>query len=44
MLNENQLAMIEADLTLLKWMVTSNIALTVAGFSIMFSLLWRLMP
>lgn len=39
---ENRLARVESDLTLLKWMVSFNIALTLFGFSILGSWLWQI--
>lgn len=39
---ESELATVKSDLRLLKWMVGTNIALSVAGFSIISNVLWRI--
>jgi hypothetical protein len=39
---ESELADVKSDLRLLKWMVGTNIALSVAGFSIIGNVLWRI--
>jgi hypothetical protein len=39
---ESELAAVKSDLRLLKWMVATNIALSVAGFSIIGNVLWRI--
>jgi hypothetical protein len=39
---ESELADVKSDLRLIKWMVATNIALSVAGFSIVGNVLWRI--
>jgi hypothetical protein len=39
---ESELAEVKSDLRLLKWMVGTNIALSIAGFSIIGNVLWRI--
>ena len=39
---ERELTGVKADLRLLKWMVGTNIALALAGFSIIGNVLWRI--
>jgi hypothetical protein len=39
---ESELADVKSDLRLIKWMVATNIALSIAGFSIVGNVLWRI--